>query len=91
MGKAPPAVPPGAFEQLCPAPLALCNIREIHVFQISFSPGGPEGQSSGLFFLLDFDPVKHRWVVTMAMGTGGTGSSWLEFFLIPPCPLALRQ
>lgn len=24
-------------------------------------------------------------------GASGTGSPWLEFFLIPPCPLSLKQ
>lgn len=61
--QAPPTVPPGESGQLFPAPLALCNIREMHVLGISFCPPkGPEGQFSGLPVPLDFDPAKHRWV-----------------------------
>lgn len=63
MEKAPPTVPPGEFGRLFPAPRALCNIGEMHVRRISFSPaGGPEGQFSDLSLPLDFDPVTHRWV-----------------------------
>ena len=36
--QAPPTVPPGESGQLFPAPLALCNIREMHVLGISFCP-----------------------------------------------------
>lgn len=74
-GKAPPAVPPGA--------LTLCDIGESTVLGISFSPGGPEGQFSGLYFLLDFDPAKHRWVVTMVRGQVALDLPGLNFFLFP--------
>lgn len=68
-------VPPGA--------LTLCDIGESTVFGIRFSPGGPEGQFSGLFFLLDFHPAKHRWVVTMVRGQVALDLPGLNFFLFP--------
>lgn len=61
MGKAPPTVPPGALEQLGPAPLALCIIREMNILGISFSPAAPEGEFSGLFFLLALIQSSTDW------------------------------
>lgn len=63
----------------------LCDIKEMHVLGNSFSPGGPEGQLSGLPLPLDFDPVKHRWVRSQCKGGWGRQVALsLRFFSYSP-------
>ena len=90
--QAPPTVPPGEFGQLFPAPLALCEIREMHILGISFClpkalrVSSQASPSPWTLIQPNTDGSDHD-----VEPAGGHRSPWLEFFLIPPCPLSLKQ
>lgn len=90
MGKAPQAILPGETEH---SPHAPCSVQhqENARLGISFSPGGPEGQFSGLPFLRILMQSSTDGSGHYGDGVSGIRSPWLEFFLIPLHPLSLRQ
>lgn len=81
MRQAPPTVPPGEFGQLFPAPLALCDIREMHVLGISFCPPKALRVSS------QASPSPWTLIQPNTDGSGhdveGAGGTGLNFFLFP--------